>query len=150
LFKLTIISFTRKFRADPSKKKDVFKTGFTFFEVMITVVILAVGVVSVYRAFFASLNYQKYLKARLYAEEFLHDQITVIQQDYQRSKEEPKMFTAVPHTVRLDNEPIEFFCDSHYLTLGSLEDILQLELVLSWRQSGRNYQIKKMTYLSRL
>ena len=49
--------------------------GFTFFEILITVVILSVGIVGIYRAFLLSLNYQRYLLTRLYVMNFLTDEL---------------------------------------------------------------------------
>lgn len=57
------------------------KKGFTFFEVMVAVVILAVGIVGIYRAFLISLKYQKYLLTRLHIVNFLSSQFARFEND---------------------------------------------------------------------
>ena len=48
--------------------------GFTFFEVMVTIVILSVGIVGIYRVFLISLNHQQYVIKRLSAINILSDE----------------------------------------------------------------------------
>ena len=42
---------------------------------MVTVVILSVGILGIFRAFLISLNYQQYLLTRLYVMNFLTDEL---------------------------------------------------------------------------
>lgn len=51
------------------------RRGFTFFEMMVTMVILAVGLIGIYRAFGVSIQYQKVLQRRLYILNYLSDAV---------------------------------------------------------------------------
>lgn len=50
------------------------ETAFTFFEIMIALVILSVGMTGIYRAFLTALNYQQYILTRLHVINILSDE----------------------------------------------------------------------------
>lgn len=127
--------------------QDQSRRGFTFFEVMTTVVILGIGIVFIYRAFLTCLTYQNYLTTRLYAMQFLDNKLAELQRDYQRSQEAPPLFTADPFPVEINNQGLIFQLDSNYEPVPASETLLKLNVVLSWRQSGRDYQLKRSVYI---
>jgi len=51
------------------------RRGFTFFEMMVTMVVLAVGLVGIYRVFGNAIHYQQVLQRRLYILNLLSDSV---------------------------------------------------------------------------
>lgn len=126
------------------------RRGFTFFEVMVTVAILSTGVVMIYKALLISLDHQQYLTHRLYAMNLLEDKTVSIQRNYQESGNLPLGENEEIHRVMLNNKPMSFYFTMDFSNMGDLEDIFQLDLVLSWRERGRLIHLSRSAYVHRL
>ena len=63
------------------------RSAFTLMEVMVTLVILSIGMVGIYRAFLSSLNYQEHILARLHAVNAASDEFARAENDIIQSHE---------------------------------------------------------------
>ncbi len=126
------------------------RRGFTFFEVMVTVAILATGVVMIYKALLLSLDHQSRLTHRLYAMNLLDHKMTSVQRGYQESGTIPLGTSEEIHRVMLNNRPMAFQFTMNFSDMGDLEDIFQLDLILSWRERGRASHLSRSAYVHRL
>lgn len=124
--------------------------GFTFFEVMVTMAILAGGLVLVYRAMLTTLDHQDYLIARLYAGQLLDDRIAVIEREYDDTAERPVLIGPEVYRAVLNNQPFTFIMTAEYATVADLEDVSELRVVLSWNERGRPFQMTRAVYVSAL
>lgn len=124
--------------------------GFTFFEVMVTVIILGVGIIFIFKAFMACLNYQGYLTARLYAFQLCDVKSAELQRQYQDTGQRPALLSAEILPVKLNNRLYTFQFDSNYSPVGSLEDVFEMQLIVSWNDYGRNCRMTRSVYLSRI
>lgn len=110
--------------------------GFTFFEVMITVVILAVGLTGIYRAFLISLNYQKYTLTRLHILNFLSDEFSRFENSVIAESGAP--FSSSGDLVLPLDSRSKFYIERRYDFLaGHLEGLAAVELRLRWDQDKK-------------
>jgi prepilin-type N-terminal cleavage/methylation domain-containing protein len=124
--------------------------GFTFFEVMVTVMILGVGIAFIYRAFLTCLRYQDYLTARMHVLQITDQKLAQWQRQYQETGELPGLLSAdiIPET--LNNRPYAFQYDSNFTPVGILQNIFKMDLIVSWKDYDHNYRITRSAYLSRI
>ncbi len=116
---------------------------------MVTVAILAVGIVMIYKALLLSLNRQDHLMHRLYAMNLLDHKVTVLHRDYRKTEDFPLGQSEEIHRVLLNNKPLAFRFMIDFNEIGDLEDILQLDLTLSWRERRREIRLSRSTYVFR-
>lgn len=120
--------------------------GLTFIEVMVTAVVLSVGLVAIYRAFFIGLDQLNHLSYRLYALNLLEQKIAVVEKDFRSLKD----FDIGPlaETVVINNHPVDF---QYAITLVPVENLLsvfRLDIGLSWSEKGRSVSVARSAYFS--
>jgi len=121
----------------------------TFFEVMVSVVILSMGLVMIYKSFLASLDYQRYLSHRLYAMNFLDSRIEAIRSDYRILQYEFPQQDSENFAVIINNKRIPFRLDMMSSGIANLEKILKVDLLLSWEERGRTFRLSRSFYMTR-
>ena len=120
--------------------------GITFIEVMLTVVILSVGLVGLYRSFFSAVNYLDHLSARLYALNLMESRIATIERDFRSLKD----FDIGPlqEDAVINNRPVTFQYTVNFKSVGTLLSVFELDIVLSWEERGRVVSISRSAYFS--
>ena len=120
--------------------------GITFIEVMLTVVILAVGLVGLYRSFFSAINYLDHLSTRLYALNLMESRIATIERDFRSLKD----FDIGPlqEEAVINHRPVVFQYAVDFKPVGTLLSVFQLDIVLSWQERGRSVSISRTAYFS--
>ena len=123
------------------------KRGLTFFEIMVTVVILSIGTVMIFRSFLICLDYLQHLKNRLYANVLMNNKITLIQQKYLLTgrvvSEETLWEKELSSQVDF---PFKFSVNTY--SFEELNGLYQFNMVLSWDEKGRTKSIVRTVYLS--
>ncbi|MFH0753702.1 MAG: prepilin-type N-terminal cleavage/methylation domain-containing protein [Candidatus Omnitrophota bacterium] len=120
--------------------------GITFVEVMLTVVILSVGLVGLYRSFFAALNYQDHLAVRLYATNLIDGRIATIERDFRSLKDFD--IGILSEEVVINNRVITFQYGVNFKSVGTLLSVFELDVVLSWEDRGKIFSISRTAYFS--
>ena len=120
--------------------------GITFLEVMLTVVILSVGLVALYRSFFSAVNYLDHLSTRLYALNLIESRIATIEKDF-RSLQDFDI-GALQEEARINNRVIEFQYAVDFKPVGTLLSVFELDIVLSWQERGRSVSVARTAYFS--
>ncbi len=133
---------TRKSRCD--------SRAVTFFELLVTVTILASGMVMIYKALLLSLDYQDYLMQRLYADNLIEHKIVLIQQDFQDNGTLELTPQGEIEDVVLNNKRIAFQFSYDLKDMGDLKSIFQLDVDLSWADHGRSFRLARSAYVFRL
>jgi len=131
-----------------NKRSVLGKAGITFFEVMVAIVILSTGIVMVYKSFLKSLDYQSYLTARSCAVNLLEHKIAVIKAEYQENGGVNLVEGIEAYDVVLNNRPVTFQFDIRYSAVDAVNDISQLDLMLSWMERGRSFYLSRSMYVS--
>ncbi len=129
------------FRRIPRRRR-----GLTFIEVMITAVVLAGGLVAIYRAFFIGLDQLDHLSCRLCAINLIEKKIALVEKDFRSLKD----FDIGPLTEQgvINNRPVEFQYVINVQPVGELLAVFRLDIVLSWQEKGHAMSISRSAYFS--
>lgn len=133
--------------ASPFAARGLFRrTGLTFIEVMITAMVLAGGLVAIYRAFFVGLDQLDHLSYRLCAINLIEKKISLVEKDFRSLKD----FDIGPLTelVEIGQRPVEFQYAINLQPVGTLLSVFRLDIVLSWQERGRAMSISRAAYFS--
>ena len=125
------------------------KNGFTFIEVMVTVMILATGIVMIYKVFLSSLDHQRYLIHRLYANNVLDQKIEEMQRLFKEKGEESLQQIETVENVFLRNKEIAFTTIVLFENVPGLKNILQMDVGVSWPERGRPIHLARSVYIVR-
>ncbi|MBF0569153.1 MAG: prepilin-type N-terminal cleavage/methylation domain-containing protein [Candidatus Omnitrophica bacterium] len=122
------------------------RKGLTFIEVMVTVVVLSVGLVAIYRSFFIGIDYLNHLSCRLHALNLIESKIAFAEKDFQSLKD----FDIGPmsETVVINNRPVEFHYAIDLKPVGKLLSVFSLDITLSWEERGHVVSVSRSAYFS--
>ena len=122
------------------------KNGYTFIEIMVTLVILSVGIVGVYQALFKSLDHMTRLNSRLYADILLDDQIATIERKLRAYKTLP-----MENPVQEVDVGVQKISFEPQLRIGEVDqftDVFKIELLYTWLDHNHQIQLGRSAYLS--
>ncbi len=120
--------------------------GITFIEVMLTVVVLSVGLVAMYRSFFSAINYLDHLSSRLYAHNLLESRIATVERDFRSLKDVD--IGALSEEALINNRTVTFHYAVNLKPVGTLLSVFELEITLSWQEHGRTVSLSRTAYFS--
>lgn len=123
--------------------------GLSFFEVMITIAILSLGLVMIFRAFFISLDTISHLTYRWHAMMLLENKIAEIQQKFQVTGEIPMELTAEPEKKNINRRVIDFGYKTEIRDFISLGGIFRVTLTVFWRERNRDIRLSQSAYIAR-
>ncbi len=111
-----------------------------------TSVILAAGLVAIYRAFFTGVNYLQHLSCRLYALNLIENRIASAEKNFRSLKD----FDIGPltETSLVNNYPVEFHYAVNLEPVGTLLSVFKLDIALSWEERGHTVTISRSAYFS--
>lgn len=122
------------------------RAGYTFIELMVAVSILSIGIVGIYHALLAALDYQNQLSCRLYAMNLMEHKIAEMENQYfltgNLGRSADQTVTAV-----LDFREVPFQFTVQTLSAPGLNGFLGAEVALSWPAQGRTFRIKRQVHL---
>ena len=121
--------------------------GFTFIEVLVTLVILSVGIMAVFRSFLLSLDYLIHLNNRLYATILIDDRIDVTQRILRNYKSLP-LGNTEDITVDIGSKEKKYIHQTKISEISGHIDIFELEMSLQWQEKDRNIKLSRFAYLS--
>lgn len=124
------------------------RRGFSFIEVMVTVVILSAGLVAIYRAFFIGVNYLDHLACRLCALDLVDARVAVIERSF-RANQDVEV-GPLTQNVLLNGRPVVFQYDIRLKPVGKLLSVFQLDIDLTWQERGRAITVSRSAYFSGL
>lgn len=125
------------------------KKGLSFFEVMVTISVLSLGLVMIFRAFLISLDTIGHLTYRWHAMMLLENKISEIQQRFQTTGEIPMDLTDQPEKRIVNHREIHFGYKTEIRDFINLGNIFQLTLTIFWRERNRDINISQSAYIIR-
>ncbi len=133
------------------KRPAKVQRGYTFLELMVTVSILSVGIVGIYKVLLAAMDYQTQLSCRLYASNLMEHEISTLENQFRASGELPPKENGKILEVLLDRRNILFqFSIAPAAVENNLAGLLPVTVLLSWPDQGREFHLKKDIYLVNL
>lgn len=122
------------------------RRGITFVEVMLTVIVLSVGLVGLYRSFFSALTYLDHLSVRLYAINLMDSRIATIERDFRSLKDFD--IGSLSEEALINNRTVTFQYAVDFKPVGTLLSVFELDVTLSWEERGRMVSISRAAYFS--
>ncbi len=126
-------------------KKRVWKAYFTLVELIVAVVILVTGILFIYESFFTSLNVSSYAQHYIYAQLWMDNKIESIENDLKRYK--APLFPQTRGYFDVYNK--KFLWDLSYSFSEGTDkiDMYRITLKVKWRESKRNIELVRATYI---
>jgi len=127
--------------------KGIRKEGFTLIEILVTMTILSVGIVAIFKTYLISLDQINHLTYRLYATTILDNRISTTERML-------RAFQALPidlqHTEKVDlgHKTVNF---EQELNISKVEDFLnvfEIDVTLKWMENDHQKQLSRSGYIS--
>jgi len=115
----------------------------------VTLIILSLGIVGIFRTFIFSLDRMRYLTNRLYASMILDNHVITIERMLRAYKALP---TDLEPWEGLDTGLKErnYRQKMNISQVDDLNDIFQLDLSISWMEGGHEVRLQRSSYISDL
>lgn len=123
--------------------------GFTFVEVMVSLVVLCCGIVLIYKSFFLCTDYLNNLTCRLYASSLLDEKISDITRSFAEWPAKELDFGNTSDVVPVNHKPVRFAYDISVKPLTDVKSVWQLDVQVSWIDGPRNMRLERGIYLMR-
>jgi prepilin-type N-terminal cleavage/methylation domain-containing protein len=124
--------------------------GFTFVEVMVTLVILSTGIVMIYKSFFLCVDYLSYLTCRLHASQMIETKIADVSRSYRESEDTTFDRGATTESVEVNHKWIDFNYDIEMSPVSGLDYVYRLKVTLSWYDGHRLMNLSRESLLSKV
>jgi prepilin-type N-terminal cleavage/methylation domain-containing protein len=123
--------------------------GFTFVEVMVSLVVLCCGIVLIYKSFFLCADYLNNLTCRLYASSLIDEKIGDISESF--ADWPARDLNLGDNFVDLDinHKPVRFTYNINLAPLPDVNSIWQLDVRIAWVDGPRNMHASRSAYMIR-
>ena len=114
---------------------------------MVTLAVLSVGIVFIYKSFLVSIDQLEYLTQRLYATVLLDNQFSTIERNL-------KVYKALPMSLNdsfkipIGAKVINYKQGMNIREVEDYPDVFSLTLVLSWSEQRRQMTLERTGYIS--
>lgn len=127
------------------RKFSIFKKskGFTLVELMVTVAVLAFGIVSIYEALFVSVDVFGYYTNYLETQDWMSEKIVQVQDQLT----EARIFEADKDAGRFVRGNKTFDWTMMVNPVDEEEGLYKIDLTLSWKQGSKDIHISRSAYL---
>ena len=139
-------SFILKFLRLFSQKNNSCSWGFTFVEVMVTLVILSTGLVVIFKTLFYSLDQIHSLTTRLYADVLIENRISEVERLL-------RIYNAVPmdlnhsQLMNIGTKEVNFKEQMSFQDVDGLPDVFHFDFSISWDEGNHPMKLNRTTYL---
>jgi len=116
-------------------------------EVLVSVVILAMGITAVYQAYLKSLNYLNHIHIRLHATFLLDNRLSEIQNQLITANEIPPHLLSSQERLKIANRDLAITFQSKVSPIKPLSNLFQIDLTLAWVENDRRIKISRSAYL---
>jgi len=123
------------------------KHGLTFIEVMITVVILSVGIVAIFKTYIVSLDQMTHITNRIYVSTLLDDRVATIERHLRAYKSLP-LDMAQEEYINVGSKQLTFSRDLKISDIEDFVEIFNVDLSISWQEGDRDMKISRSSYIS--
>ena len=120
------------------------RRGFTLIEAILSIVILAVGIISVQRVFIGSLSALSVIENWSQAERLLEEKIWSLEQEV---REQGRKFQKRQDSGLLLGSDRTYQYDMDIREIGSDANLMEAKAVVSWGKQGVGRSIKRTFYL---
>ncbi len=122
--------------------------GFSFFEVMVTLVVFSLGIVTIQKAMLHAIDIRQHLTNRLYAFQVLDDYFLRAQTQFKRNGESPLPMNGLVMQARLNKRVIPFRLAVDFRQIDKDLGLYQLDMALTWPERERTARIQRSALLT--
>lgn len=123
--------------------------GFTFVEVMVSLVVLCSGIVVIYRSFFLCADYLNNLTCRLYASSLIDEKIGDVSKSFADWPAQDLNLGNNFVTLDINHKPVRFTYDIALQPLSDVKSVWQLDVKLAWADGRRSMHMQRSAYMLR-
>jgi prepilin-type N-terminal cleavage/methylation domain-containing protein len=123
--------------------------GFTFVEVMVSLVVLCCGIVLIYKSFFLCADYLNNLTCRLYASSLIDEKIGDIAESFADWPARDLDLGLTDVELEINHKPVHFTYAINLAPLPDVKSVWQLDVRLSWVDGPRNMHASRSAYMIR-
>jgi len=125
------------------------KNGFTFVEVMVSLVVLCCGIVFIYKSFFLCADYLNNITCRLYASSLIDEKIGDIAKSFAEWPAKDLDLGDNVVDININHKSVRFNYDIHLVPLPDVKSVWQLDVKLSWIDGPRSMHAQRSAYMMR-
>ena len=122
--------------------------GFTFVEVMVTLVVLSAGIVFIYKTFFLCVDYLSRLSTRLCANELIDSRVSEISRLMREHGDLSFDRGPLIVTKEISHKRIDFNYQINFVPVTGYEGLYRLDVGLSWQDHGRSMHYMRSAVLT--
>ena len=123
--------------------------GFTFVEVMVSLVILCSGIVMIYKSFFLCADYLNNLTCRLYASSLIDEKIGDITRSFAEWPAKPLDFGDNSVELNINHKSVWFNYNIKLAPLDDVKSVWQVDVNLNWLDGPRPMHAERSVYMIR-
>jgi prepilin-type N-terminal cleavage/methylation domain-containing protein len=124
--------------------------GFTFVEVMVSLVVLCCGIVLIYKSFFLCTDYLNNLTCRLYASSLIDEKIGDISKSFAEWPAKDLDFGDTNVSLEINHKPVHFVYNIKLAPLPDVKSVWQVDVNLNnWVDGPRNMHAERSAYMIR-
>ena len=123
--------------------------GFTFVEVMVSLVVLCCGIVLIYKSFFLCADYLNNLTCRLYASSLIDEKIGDVAKSFAEWPAKDLDFGNNVVTIDVNHKPVHFTYNIKLAPLSDVNSVWQLDVNLNWVDGPRTMHAERSAYMIR-
>lgn len=130
-----------------NKRKITDKSGFTFIEIMVTLSIVSLGLVGIFKTYIISLDQMSHITTRLYANALLDNQIIEIERMLKIYKTLP-LELQQPPPVNVGHRKIDFSQGLKISAVDDYVDVFQIDITLNWMEGQREKTLSRTAFIT--
>jgi len=123
--------------------------GFTFVEVMVSLVVLCCGIVLIYKSFFLCADYLNNLTCRLYASSLIDEKIGDVTKSFAEWPSKALDLGDNSVTLVINHRTVQFNYDINLKALDDVKSVWQLNVNLNWVDGPRRMHMLRSAYMIR-
>ena len=123
--------------------------GFTFVEVMVSLVVLCCGIVLIYKSFFLCADYLNNLTCRLYASSLIDEKIGDVTKSFAEWPAKELDLGVSSITLVINHRSVQFNYDINLKVLDDVKSVWQLNVNLNWVDGPRRMHMLRSAYMIR-
>ena len=132
-----------------SPNASVGDLGFTFVEVMVSLVVLCCGIVLIYKSFFLCADYLNNLTCRIYASSLIDEKIGDIAESFAEWPAKELNLGENELVRSINHKQVRFNYDINLAPLPDVKSVWQLDVKVSWVDGPRNMHAQRSAYMIR-
>jgi len=123
--------------------------GFTFVEVMVSLVVLCSGIVFIYKSFFLCADYLNNLTCRLYASSLIDEKIGDITKSFAEWPSKDLDLGDNHVTLQINHKSVLFTYNIKMAPLSDVNSVWQVDVNLNWVDGPRTMHAERSAYMIR-